>query len=203
VNNHFFIDLFEQQLSEFTGAPYVVLTDSCTNAIFLSLVYLNRYRGYRDTVVVPKQTYVSVPQAIMNAGFPLLFEDEKWYGQYKLKSTPIVDAAVGFSRGMYSRGMVCLSFQQKKALSIGKGGAILLDDQQAYNTLKRMSWDGRDASISVKDDLQNIIPGFHMNMIPDDAATGVLKLNNYAGDKIGSYQDYPDISVCFNGDNLK
>ena len=37
MNNNDFILMFEKLLSEYTGAPYVVLTDSCTNALFLSL----------------------------------------------------------------------------------------------------------------------------------------------------------------------
>lgn len=196
-NNHFFIDLFEQRLSEFTGAPYVVLVDSCTNAIFLALTYLARYDSIAPTITIPSQTYVGVAQSVLNAGFNLAFNAERWVGQYVLHGSPIVDAAVGFKQGMYRGGMVCLSFHQKKALPIGKGGAILLNDKQAYTTLKRMSWDGRDASISVADDLANIIPGFHMNMTPNDAATGVLLLNSYKGDKIGSYADYPDISTIF------
>lgn len=193
-NNHYFNDLFEARLSEFTGAPFVVLTDSCTNAIFLSLMYLKWYQTPVDTVTIPKQTYVGVLQAILNAGADVVFEDNRWVGQYQLDGTPIIDAAVGFTRNMYSQGMVCLSFQQKKALSVGKGGAILLNGVHAYTTLKRMAWDGRDASKPVHDDMEHIIPGFHMNMTPDTAAMGVLKLNGYAGDKIRTYADYPDIS---------
>ena len=199
TNNHFFLNLFEQRLRDFTGAPHVVLVDSCTNAIFLSLVYLRRYQNASGTITIPNRTYVGVPQAILNAGYNVQFEDIGWVGKYHLLDTPVVDAAVGFTQNMYDGGMMCLSFQQKKALAIGKGGAILLDDEGAYNTLKRMSWDGRDASKSVADDIENIIMGYHMNMIPDDAATGVLKLNTYAGDKIGSFADYPDISRIFEG----
>jgi dTDP-4-amino-4,6-dideoxygalactose transaminase len=203
MNNHFFIDLFEQRLKEFTGAPYVVLTDSCSNSIFLSLVYLKRYKNFTETTLtIPKQTYVSVPQAIINSGLKVNFKNIEWTGYYNIEKTPIIDAAVGFSKNMYVGGMMCLSFQQKKSIPIGKGGAILLDNENDYKILKRMAWDGRDSSISVKDDIHNIIPGYHMNMTPEDAATGVLKLNQYAGDKIGSYSNYPDISVCF-GENIK
>ena len=196
-NNHFFIDLFEYRLGQFTGASSVVLVDSCTNAIFLSLMYLKTYDSVSDIISIPKQTYVSVPQSVINAGLSVAFDDRNWVGHYQLTGTPVVDAAVGFSRNMYTGGMMCVSFQQKKALSIGKGGAILLDDPIAAEKLRRMAWDGRDASNSVADDLPYIIPGYHMNMIPDDAATGILKLNTYPGDKIGSYADYPDISGCF------
>jgi dTDP-4-amino-4,6-dideoxygalactose transaminase len=198
MNNHFFIDLFEQRLKEFTGSPYVVLTDSCTNSIFLSLVYSKRYKNFTGTkVIIPKQTYIGVAQSIINAGLKVEFKDVKWVGSYLLEETSIIDAAVGFARNMYNGGMVCLSFQQKKSIPIGKGGAILLDNENDYKILKRMAWDGRDASKSVKEDMKNIILGYHMNMIPDDAAKGVLKLNQYEGDKIGSYADYPDISICF------
>lgn len=203
MNNHFFIDLFEQRLREFTGSPYVVLTDSCSNSIFLSLMYLKRYKNFTEnTLTIPKQTYVSVPQAIINSGFKVDFKNIEWTGYYNIEKTPIIDAAVGFSKNMYVGGMMCLSFQQKKSIPIGKGGAILLDNENDYKILKRMAWDGRDSSISVKDDIHNIILGYHMNMTPEDAAIGVLKLNQYAGDKIGSYNDYPDISVCF-GENIK
>jgi dTDP-4-amino-4,6-dideoxygalactose transaminase len=199
MNNHFFIELFEKRLGEFTGSPYVVLTDSCTNAIFLCLIYLKRYKNFTETsVTIPKQTYVGVAQSIINAGLKVSFEDIKWVGSYNILRTPIVDAAVGFTENMYKGGMVCLSFQQKKSIPIGKGGAILLNDKYSYDIIKRMSWDGRDASKSVKDDIDNIIPGYHMNMIPDDAAKGILKLNQYVETKFGSYIDYPDISICFN-----
>lgn len=194
TNNHFFIELFEQRLREFTGAPYVVLTDSCTNAIFLSLVYLKRHKTVPDVVTIPSCTYIGVPQAIINAGIDVDTVYDRWVGQYYIQGTTVVDAAVGFTRNMYKKDMVCVSFQQKKALAIGKGGAILLDDEQAYHVLKRMAWDGRDSSKSVAEDMQHIIMGYHMNMTPDDAAVGVLKLNAYAGDKIGSYADYPDVS---------
>jgi dTDP-4-amino-4,6-dideoxygalactose transaminase len=198
MNNHYFIDLFEQRLREFTGSPHVVLTDSCSNSIFLSLIFLKRYKNFNATsVTIPKQTYISVPQSIINAGLKVRFEDKKWFGTYELEGTPVIDAAVGFKKDMYVGGMMCLSFQQKKSISIGKGGAILLDNESDYNILKRLSWDGRDSSKSVKDDIENIIPGYHMNMIPDDAAKGVLKLNQCVETKIGSYADYPDISICF------
>lgn len=195
MNNHFFIDLFEKQLSEFTGAPYVVLTDSCTNAIFLSLVH---FGAAWNRVSIPRRTYISVPQAIIHAGCKLSFTNEEWVGSYRLSGTSIIDAAVGFTRGMYDGGAVCLSFQQKKTIPIGKGGAILLDDKNDYTKLKRMAWDGRDASKSVEEDLENIIMGYHMNMTPDDAARGVLLMNQYeGGGRIGSYGDYPDVSGVF------
>jgi len=201
-NNNDFITLFEQRLSEYTGAPYVVLTDSCTNAIFLSLKYLQKhsYVPVQATeLLIPKRTYISVPQAIINAGFTPIFNKKSWKGKYKIGNLPIYDCAVGFKKNMYKEGQYqCLSFQQKKTLGIGKGGAILLDNKEAYDTLKRMAWDGRDSSVSVINDM-HITHGYHMNMIPDDAAKGVLILNQLPEKtKQGTYKDYPNISNDIN-----
>lgn len=123
-NNNDFITLFEQRLSEYTGAPYVVLTDSCSNAIFLSLKYLqkNSYVPIQATeLLIPERTYISVPQAIINAGFTPIFNKKKWKGKYKIGNLPIYDCAVGFKENMYKPGQYqCLSFQQRKLLELVK-----------------------------------------------------------------------------------
>lgn len=200
-NNHDFITLFEQRLSEYTGAPYVVLTDSCTHAIDLSLKYfLNSYYlpGIYKGVTIPNNTYISVPMIIKQNNFKVVYEDIKWKEFYKLGEFPIYDYAVGFKPNIYKpKEIQCLSFQQKKALNIGRGGAILTDNKDLYEWAKRAAWDGRDASIPVKDD-KNIINGYHYYMSPEDAVKGVLLLNQidpkWMDYKLGSYKDYPDIS---------
>jgi len=196
-NNNDFLNLFEKRLSEYTGAPYVVLMDSCTNAIFLSLKYYSGISLVSSNLLIPEQTYVSVPQSLIHAGFTPIYNNKKWKSKYRIGNTPIFDCAVGFKPKMYKKNtFMCLSFQQKKALPIGKGGAILLDNKEAYKTLKRMAFDGRDASIPVKEDNNNIILGYHMNMTPDQAAKGILLLNQYQFNKkdIKSYKNYPNIS---------
>jgi len=201
MNNHFFIDKFEEKLSKFTGAPYVVLTDSCTNALFLCLELRNRKQLEREVLTIPTRTYVSVPQAIQNAGYDFELDRIHWNGNYQLKPFPIYDYAVGFKEDMYQEGTYqCLSFQQKKAIPIGKGGAILLDNYDDYLYLKRMSWDGRDASIPVNDDINNIIRGYHMNMTPEMAAKGTLLLNQYSFNimDIGTSNDYPSL-ISYSG----
>jgi len=192
-NNHFFIEQFEKRLSEVTNAPYVVLCDSCTNAIFLTLKYLNIKQ-----VTIPNHTYLSVPQAGYHANCKITFVDNAWEKYYYL--TPnIIDAAVGLEPNMYiDNTFMCLSFQQKKTLNIGRGGAILCDSYEDYQILKRMAWDGRDSSIPVDQD-QNIILGYHMYMPPDDAAKGILILNQLKNYKFGTYDDYPDVSKYFKG----
>lgn len=199
MNNHFFIDKFEERLSEYTGAPYVVLTDSCTNAIFLCLYYLKKFKKLsisKSLIQIPKHTYISVPLQLMHLELMFVFTDDKWSGIYEIGELNVYDAAQRLTSGMYLKdSFMCLSFQQKKILSIGKGGAILLNDKEDYEILRRLSWDGRDSSIPVSQD-SKIIHGFHMNMTPDMAAVGILKLNALPlkiGDS-GSWNDYPDIS---------
>ena len=51
-NNHDLILLFEKKLSEFTGAPFVVLVDSATNGIFLTLKLLKYLKEIpSDTII--------------------------------------------------------------------------------------------------------------------------------------------------------
>ena len=199
-NNHDFVTLFEKRLSEFTGAPYVVTTNSATSAVMLSMKCLEKFGEVQGVIEIPSQTYLSIPQTLRHLGYRVVFRDEGWTGRYQLKGTNIFDCAVGFRENMYQKGTIhCLSFQQKKCLNIGQGGAILLDNKDQYEYLKRISWDGRDASMPVKHDMDNLVlDSFHMYLSPDNCAKGVLLLNQINDDdiirKLGSYSDYPDIS---------
>jgi dTDP-4-amino-4,6-dideoxygalactose transaminase len=192
-NNNDFISLFEQRLCEYTGAPYAVVVDCCTNAILLSLEYQHKRKHH---ITIPSQTYISVPMTLINYGYNVSLEFEEWSGNYRIGNTNVYDYAVGFEKNMYKAGQVqCVSFQQKKRLAIGKGGAILLDDSVMYECLKRMRHDGRDSSISVERDADNIIMGYHMNMTPDNAARGILLLNQLSEYyTLGTFKDYPNIS---------
>jgi hypothetical protein len=60
-----------------------------------------------------------------------------------------------------------------------------------------MAWDGRDASVSVERDINNIILGYHMNMTPNDAVNGLLLLNQFTAvkDNQGCWLDYPNLDV--------
>lgn len=192
-NNNDFINLFEQRLCEYTGAPYAVVVDCCTNAILLALEY---QRKRKQRIAIPTHTYISVPMTLINYGYNVWLEFEEWVGNYQIGNTNVYDYAVGFEKNMYKPGQVqCVSFQQKKRLAIGKGGAILLDDPVMYKQLKRMRHDGRDSSISVEQDADNIIMGYHMNMTPDNAARGILLLNQLSENyTLGTFKDYPDVS---------
>jgi dTDP-4-amino-4,6-dideoxygalactose transaminase len=198
-NNNDFVEIFERRLSDYTGAPYVVAVDRCTNAILLALEVLGNRTA---TIGIPRHTYLSVPMTLLLHGYRVAFEDREWHREYEIGDTGVWDSAVGFRPGMYIPGRIqCLSFQQKKTLAIGKGGAILLDDFGLYSRLKRMRHDGRDSGIPLSsENLDDICMGYHMYMSPDEAARGILLLNQLSGDmKFGGSADYPDISglKCF------
>src|SRR5215213_4848606 len=124
-NNPFkIVQMFEEELSNYTGAPFAVAVDSCTSALFLCC----RYLAVKE-VFIPKKTYLSVPQAIIHAGGKVCYKDLDWSGIYKLDPYPVYDSALRLTSNMFiENSFMCLSFHYKKRLPIGKGGAILLDN---------------------------------------------------------------------------
>ena len=188
------VDLFEKKLAEYTGAKYVVLVDCASHGIFLSLKYLK----FEGEVSIPKHTYVSVPMEILNAGASFSFRDEKWVGEYELSPTKIIDSAGRFKRGMYlgNSYLQVLSFQIKKNLPIGRGGAILTDDINAYKWLKLASYDGRDLTTPYDDPNHVQMYGWHFYMTPEDAARGLILLSQIDEStyKDFSWNLYPDLT---------
>lgn len=148
---------FEARLSEYTGAPYVVVTDCCTHAIELCMRY-DRVRRVRFTAF----TYLSVLQLMRRLDVIFGLTDETWQGEYQFHGSRIWDSARRLEPGMYRPGaMQCLSFGYTKPLHLGRGGAVLLDDVQAYEWLSRARSDGRDLAVSSWIDQLQIGTGWH------------------------------------------
>ena len=167
------VEWFEESVAEYAGAPYGIATDSCTDAIFLACKYLD---VKDEKITIPKHTYVSVPQSILQAGAKLEFEDLDWQGIYQLKPTPIYDSAKRLTSNMYIPGSyMCLSFHHKKHLKIGKGGMILTDDIKAVDKIKKLRYEGRSIGIPYHtDQIENF--GYNMYMTPEQAARGLTLL---------------------------
>ena len=187
------VGLFEQKLALYSGSKFAVLTDCCTNAIFLSL----KYRGIQgERISIPANTYISVPMQIWHSGNIPVLEKRAWSGVYELGTTRILDGAARFTKGMYEVGSLhCLSFQIKKRLPIGRGGAILTDDKAAYEWLKLASYDGRDLT-SPYDSLEHVLSlGWHSYMTPEDAARGILLMDQLPDVNEDTMTDshYPDL----------
>ena len=161
---------FEKEVAKFFGAPYAVAVDCCTHGLELCL----RYKSIKN-ITVPKNTYLSVPMLAEKLDLGITWVDQKWQDYYYL-TEDIIDAAVHWSPNSYiPNTYMCISFQYRKHLSLGRGGVILLDKKEDYDILKKMSYDGRspDASWTA----QNIkLIGYHYYMTPETAELGLKKL---------------------------
>jgi len=179
---------FESALGEFTGAPYVVMSDCCTHAIELCL----RYDAVTYTQFTP-YTYLSIPMTLRKLDIAYEYEDiGQWVGEYRFKTTRIWDSARLLSTGMYRSGqMQCLSFGYGKPLDIGRGGAILLDDLEAYETLIRQRYDGRDLKISPWETQKVFEVGYHYRPTIEEAIQALEKLPTV--DQTLKYYEYPDL----------
>jgi dTDP-4-amino-4,6-dideoxygalactose transaminase len=190
--------MFEEEVAHYTGAPFAVSVDSCTNALFLCCKYLRV-----EQVNIPSQTYLSVPQAVIQAGGKVVFDKRfnGWQGIYQLYPYPISDAAKRFRVGMYEKGTyMCLSFHMKKHLKIGKGGMILTDDIYAVEWLKKLRYEGRSEKFYKEDRIETM--GYNMYMTPQEAAHGLALMQNmpeYNEDLPETYRDlteFPLFSSC-------
>jgi dTDP-4-amino-4,6-dideoxygalactose transaminase len=185
------VEEFEKQIAKFYSAPYAVATDCCTHAIELCLIY----EGYNN-ITIPTHTYVSIPFTLEKLNLNWKFKYQEWEDFYYLGNTNIIDAAVYWKQNGYIENTyMCLSFQYKKQLSLGRGGAILLQNKEDYDILKKMSYDGRSPNQPwMEQDIDTM--GYHYYMIPETALLGLEKLEKVKNQipKEWSYADYPDLS---------
>lgn len=162
---------FEKSIAAFFDAPHAVSVDCCTHGLELCL----RQQDV-EKFSVPARTYISVPLLANKIGIELEWREEDWLDYYYLGGTNIIDAAVLWKRGSYIPGtFMCISFQFRKHLSLGRGGVILTDNAAAAAELKKMSYDGRVPDIPWA--TQNITTmGYHYYMTPETAKKGLEKL---------------------------
>jgi len=191
---------FEKMLCDYTGAPYAVAVDNCSNALFLALMHEDV--SGRE-IYIPSRTYPSVPCEIIHAGGKVKFipvEGETLKGAYRLKDTLIWDSSLRFTADMYLPGsFMCLSFTGPyKHLKLSKGGAILTDDYNAYLWFKRARYSGRRECSYHTDNLDML--GWNFYMMPEIAARGCLLMANFydMNGKPKANEDleirYPDLS---------
>lgn len=187
------IQTFENKLSDFFGSKHAVAVDSCTHGVELCLRYTKEKK-----MCVPKRTYLSIPFLAKKMNIELVWRDEEWEDYYTLNygDKRIIDAAVLWRKDSYiPNTFMCISFQYQKHLSLGRGGVILLDNEEDYLNLKKMSYDGRLPNIPWRD--QNIdMVGYHYYMTPETAKLGLDKLENAINTtpKKWVVTDWPDLT---------
>ena len=197
MNEYNLVKYFEDLISEYSGSKYAISVDSCTSALFLSLMY----RNVKDKeVVIPKKTYISVPCSIIHAGGKVVFKNIQWKGIYEIQPVSIIDSALRFTQNMYIPGsLYCLSFHMKKHLKIGKGGMILTDDKSAYKWLKLARYNGREGKDYMKETFKMI--GWNMYMTPEDASRGIRIFKTLPSNNRDIANNYQDLSL-YKFDNI-
>lgn len=209
VNPYLIVQDFEKSIAEYTGAKFAISVDSCTNALFLCLVYhKNILNGFDDIkeITIPSKTYLSVPQSIIHAGYDVVFDKRSevnhWNGIYKLEPLNIYDSAKRLTSNMFiPNSFMCLSFHIKKQLPIGKGGMILTDNEEASEWFKKARYEGRSEKYYKDDDITFL--GWNMYMTPQQAATGLSLFQQYPLHKtdieeLNGYRDLTEFSVFKN-----
>ena len=205
TNPYKIVKQFEEEVADYTGAPYAISVDNCTNALFLVCKYLEVQQ-----VTIPSKTYLSVPQSIIHSGGEVIFdtseETNNWQGIYQLKPYPIYDSAKRFTSDMYIPGsFMCLSFHIKKHLKIGKGGMILTDSEDAVKWFKQARYEGRNEVLYHEDDIKML--GWNMYMTPQQASHGLALMQNYPMnvpdlDEHNGYRDLTDFTVFKNSKKI-
>lgn len=194
------VNQFEKEISKYFGSPYAVSTDCCTHAIELCLIIQN----IKETKC-PRNTYLSIPMTLEKLNIIWTWTDDHWEDYYYLKNTNIIDAAVLWKKDSYiSNTLMCVSFQYKKHLSLGRGGMILLDNYESYKKLIKLSYDGRSRNSAwMSQNIDTI--GYHYYMTPETAELGLRKLDSAKNTecKKWSYLDYPDLSNMSYFKNVK
>jgi dTDP-4-amino-4,6-dideoxygalactose transaminase len=195
---HKITEQFEAKLCDYTGAPYAVAVDNCSNALFLALKWLG-LSGIE--ISVPKHTYPAVPCEVIHTGNKVKFYDspERLTGFYTLDGTNVIDSALHFTADMYIPGFsMCLSFTGPyKHLKLGKGGAILTDNKAAYEWFKRARFSGRRECSYLEDDFDTL--GWNFYMMPEIAARGLLLMDQFYTENGKKHNEpithrYPDLS---------
>ena len=180
---------FESALAEYTGAPYVVVTDGATSAIELCL----RYDKISTCEFTPF-TYISIPMLMHRLQINYNYTDEShqtWTGEYQFIGTRVWDSARRLEKGMYRKGqMQCLSFGNGKPLQLGRAGAILLDDRSAYEMISMMRCDGRDLRVSPWVKQKNFLVGYHYHATLESCQLGIKKLPTV--NEVPKFVSYPD-----------
>lgn len=137
---------FEQKFAKYIGAPYAVMLDNCTAALFLACEHFKEFVLNKDekiVVGVPSLTCAATALAPIHAGFGIEFVDLKsdesflmdkyqgwsipvsYAGKYCNQSYTIVeDFAHRIERNCFTGNLQAFSFYVTKNMTTGEGGMI-------------------------------------------------------------------------------
>ena len=192
------IEQLEQQIAEYYGAPYAVAVDCCTHGIELCLrLHDEGDPDFPYQFTCPPHTYLSVPMTVEKLNLDWHFVDNEWEKYYTIGNTNIIDAAVLWEQNSYiPSSLMCISFQLKKHLSLGKGGMILLDNAEDADILRQIRYDGRPDLDRPWADQKIELFGYHYQMTYETAQLGLEKFDDavHRTPRHWTYKDYPNLS---------
>jgi dTDP-4-amino-4,6-dideoxygalactose transaminase len=195
---------FERAVREYSGSPYAIAVDSCSNALALCcqcpFLCIKEY----SEIEIPSITYPSVASAIVHAGGRIKFNKNKpWQkiGWYELSPSGIIDSAKYMARNMFTEirdklnksVYICLSFHAKKTIPIGRGGMILTDDKRVEKWLRSARFDGRHEKPLHKDSLA--MAGWNFYMTPEQASRGLILMQWLPDFNLLKPDPYIDLSI--------
>lgn len=192
---------FEKALMEYSGAPYAVGVDSCSNALALCCQY-RQVKAFLE-IEIPAITYPSVAAAVVHAGGRIKFDGRKWQhlGWFVLQPTGIVDSAKYLARNMFNEIKdivgdpfiyVCLSFHGKKSIPIGRGGMVLTNDEEGARWIRVARFDGRHEKYLQEDQLE--MAGWNYYMTPEQASRGLVLMQWLTDFNVLEADPYTDLS---------
>ena len=188
---------FEEALSKYTRAKYVITVDNMSNALFLCLMY---EKIKNQEITIPSRTYPSVPCEIIHAGGIVKFntvEGKTLKGPYQLSPTKVWDSALRFTHNMYIENThMCISFTGPyKHFKLSKGGAILTDDYNASLWFKRARYSGRRECSYHSDNFDML--GWNFYMMPELAARGLLLMGQFYDINTGDPKQNEDLELPY------
>lgn len=192
---------FEQALSDYTGAPYVVTIDNACNALFLCLYYEKNIAKTltEDEIWIPSRTYPGVPPEIIRNGLKIKFHtptEKTLKGPYFLHPSRTIDSALRFTHNMYQSGtFMCISMTGGlKTFKAGaKMGAILCDNKEAADWFKRSRFSGRREMPYMEDNLDMLGYNYYLN--PELATRGLILMTGFYKD--GKPIHNPDVELPY------
>ena len=187
------VEQFERRMAAYAGAPFAIATDTCTSALALCFSKVQA-----RVVSLPPFTYLGVACAAIHAGAEVRLNGDHWKGAYKIVIDgkrdwwTIWDGACRMRRDMYrveyAGSTVCLSFQSRKHLKIGRGGMILTDDAEHAAWFRKARFLGRAEHNGVPEFI-----GWHCFMEPERAARGLQLMDSLPDDNKDLCFKYPDL----------
>lgn len=182
----------EEKLSRIVGTQYVIMTTSCTAALYLAIEAYKRIEGYNSDIYVPNLTFVGTKNAVGMANLQVKFVDVQ--DRYlinnqnslfipvnllgrgcKIDNVHIKQAIcdnAGCLGSQVPNGKVgCYSLQANKILSCGQGGFCATNDERYANMIRRIKDFGRED----KEQQNTVGFNFKFNDIQAAVALGQLE----------------------------